>query len=442
MVAIRNHPIQDKSILVAIILLGWLLRLAAAFFLGDTLDTPQQLRAYDQVSYNLLAKSILEGRGYSFENDYYPGFTPANTPTAHWSFLYPLYLAGIYALTGFHPLAARLVQVLLVGALIPWLIYRLGRALFSSRVGLVGAGLSTVYAFFIYYDVTLMTEPFFICAVLAILLLGLRLSGMAKDSPATPKGWLEWAVLGVVTGLAALLRQTILLWIPFQLLWITWASHRQVKLSGPDVRMNWKRLFLGTALTLAVAAALILPWTVRNSQVYYAFLPLNSNAGYAIYSANHPAHGTHFDQDFAAELPEDLKAQKLNEAQWNSALTRRGIEFILQDPVRYLFLTLSKTGVHFNFWFSSESNLFSNLMRVASFGLFLPFFLAGIGLSWNQERMRASLIYWFLLIFNLLHILTWSGARYRLPVDAALMPFAALAVVTLISYTKKVFRHS
>ena len=59
------------------------------------------------------AVSLLAGRGYSFDQDWYPGFTRAGEPTAHWSFLYPLYLAVVYAVFGYHPLAARLVQALL-----------------------------------------------------------------------------------------------------------------------------------------------------------------------------------------------------------------------------------------------------------------------------------------------------------------------------------------
>ncbi len=297
----RSH--SARRILPWIMGVALLLRLAAAVYLGDGLTGKQQERAYDQISYNLLAQSLLAGRGYSFEIDYYPGFTPANTPTAHWSFLYPLYLAGVYAITGFHPLAARLLQIVIVSLLETWLVFRLGRALFSETVGLVGAGLGAVYAYLIFYDATLMTEPFFISAILAILLLGLRLSGMAKDDPVFPgklergaKKWIEWAVLGAVVGAAALLRQTILLWIPFQIIWMNWASYRQFH--------KWRPAILGSLITLSVAAIFVLPWTMRNYAVYDAFLPLNSNAGYALYSANHPDHGTRFDQDYAAPLPD------------------------------------------------------------------------------------------------------------------------------------------
>jgi hypothetical protein len=184
------------------------------------------------------------------------------------------------------------------------------------------------------------------------------------------------------------------------------------------------------AISAAVIAALILPWTIRNYLVYRAFLPLNSNAGYALYSANHPQHGTEFDQDYAAPLPEELAGLGLNEAQWNAELTRRGVQFMLDEPGRWLRLSLDRVGVFFNFWFSAESNLASNLMRVLSFGLYLPLFIGGLILS-RREWRRCSLIYLFALVFSGLHILSWASIRYRLPVDAALMPFAGYALVWL-----------
>ena len=52
-------------------------------------------------------------------------------------------------------------------------------------------------------------------------------------------------------------------------------------------------------------------------------------------------------------VPEELTGQ--NEAQLDRALTRKGIEFILADPERYLWLTLDKTLEYFKFWPSSDS---------------------------------------------------------------------------------------
>lgn len=417
--------LSRRAIFGLLFSLAVLLRLAAAFYLGEDFTGPQQERVYDQVSYQALARSLLGGRGYSFEQFWYP-FTPADTATAHWSFVYPLFLAGVYAIFGLHPLAARLIQAVASGILATWLVYCLGRRLFGATAGLLAAGLSAVYAYFIFHDAALMTESYFILGVLAMLNLTLQLverpaSGGPQEHGLAGPG--KWLLLGVVLGLSALLRQTILLWLPFLFGWIAWAGHGRVRWWGP-------------ALALGITALLVLPWTVRNYVVYHAFLPLNSNVGYALYSANHPDHGTNFDQDYAAPLPADLERQGLNEAQWNSALTLRGVRFILQDPARYARLSLDRVGVFFNFWFSPESSLASNLMRVLSFGLYLPFFLWGLALS-RRNWQPATLIYLFVLVFSAMHILTWASIRYRLPVDAALMPFAALAVEGALSRVRK-----
>jgi hypothetical protein len=441
---VGNKPKKPHYVLAAIIVVAVLLRIGAAFYLGDTLFTAQQDRVYDQISYNALAQSLLAGKGYTFSHDWYPGFTPANTPTAHWSFLYPLYLTLVYLVAGVHPLAARLLQAVIMGVLKTWLIYRLGRSLFGEVVGLVAAGLSAVYFYFIFYDAALMTEPFFMCAVLGLLLLGLRMTGMAKDGPSQTPGWRWWVLLGGIAGAAALLRQTILFWLPLQLVWMLWASSKSYPRARDNtgdgqstqarpaaMRDRWKKPVWGSLLSLSVVSLIILPWTIRNYIVYGGFLPLNSNAGFALYSANHPDHGVNFMPIYAAPLPEDMLGKAQNEADWNSALTRRGLEFALQDPQRYLRLTLSKAAVQFKFWFEADATWDSNLMRLLSFGLYLPFFIAGLALSLRDWR-RSTLIYLFVVAFNLLHILTWPGIRYRLPVDAALMPYAALAVVALV----------
>jgi 4-amino-4-deoxy-L-arabinose transferase-like glycosyltransferase len=411
--------------LVAVISLGILLRIGAALYLGNVITGTQQTRIYDQVSYNALASSLLAGQGYSFDKDWYP-FTPARTPTAHWSFLYPLYLAGIYKVTGYLPVVARLIQAVICGLLSLWLLFRLGSRLFGEKVGLASAAMGAVYAYFIYHDAALMTESFFVLGVLVMFDLSLQIvdgerkeAGAGEAQDQREGGLKNWIWLGIVLGLLALLRQTIILWVPFLLLWIFAFSKGRSRWYGPVV-------------TLAVMALFILPWTVRNYWVYGSFLPLNSNAGYALYSANHPDHGTNFNQDYAAPLPPDLVGKGLNEAQWNNALTRRGLEFILQDPLRYLLLSLDRVPIFFNFWFSAESDLPSNLMRVLSYGLYLPFYVYGLILSFSRWK-RCLLFYLFALIYSLMHILTWASIRYRLPVDMALMPFAALALIDVIS---------
>jgi len=411
-----------RKYLWSVIAIAVLVRLAAGIAMGDQVEVLPGI--HDQVSYDALARSLLAGRGYSFTLPWYPFIAPY-TQTSFWSFLYPLYLAGVYAVFGFHPLAARLIQGALSGTLAVWLIYRLGRRLFNERVGLVAAALSAVYIYSVYYDAALMTESFYIVGILAMLNLALDISQSDVPEGALTQrqglsAWLtsptaKWVLLGIVLGVTTLLRQSILPWVPVLLLWILWAGRGRVRSAQ-------------ALIPLVILALFIAPWTVRNYRVYNTFLLLNSNTGYATYSANSPAHGTLFIQAHTEPIPAELAG--LNEAQLDRALMRRGIEFIVREPGRYALLSLSRVAVFFKFWPGPESSLMSNISRLLSYALYLPFFIYGLFLSRHNWR-RCSLIYLFGFVYAVMHILTWASIRYRIPIDAASMPFAALAVVDI-----------
>ena len=88
---------NNRLILIAILALSVLLRVGVALYLGDS--TPP---GKDETSYSELAARLANGYGYSFDRPWYP-FAPANTPTAHWSFLYTAFVAAIYSIAGVHP---------------------------------------------------------------------------------------------------------------------------------------------------------------------------------------------------------------------------------------------------------------------------------------------------------------------------------------------------
>lgn len=432
---------SQRLTLIVIVVLAVLLRVGVAFYLGDT--TPL---GKDETSYSTLAWRVAQGYGYSFPTGWYP-FTPANTPTAHWSFLYTGFMAAIYAITGFHPLAARLAGAVLTGILFPLLLYRLSRRVFGSfpptisrsplTINHLTALLGAVYAYFILYSAMVQTEAFFICALLWSLerALVIEQALRAKQAPS----W--WSVIGfgVSLGVAALLRQSILPWVVVLGFYLLWVGYRH---------QRFGRALVVMCLTAVITLIFILPFTLRNAKVYGEFLLLNSNAGYALYSAQHPMHGTSFQEYTAAPLPAELMSLGLNEAQWDKALTARGIEFVLADPVRYLLLSLSRVRDYFEFWPTADSSLVFDLGRVLSFGLFLPFMLYGLFLSFCPTLLpvnhspftihQFSLLHLFIVVYSLLHIFTWAMSRYRAPVDAVLLLFAALAIWRLSKRIERV----
>ncbi len=398
---------KPRSVLTLIIVVAILLRVGIAFIMGDQVVELPGIQ--DQISYHSLALRLLGGHGYSFDAGWYP-FTPPNTPTSQWSFGYTAYLAGVYLLFGVHPLAARLIQAVLAGVATCLLVYSLGRRVFGERAGLVAAGIAAVYTYFVYYSAALMTESFFMVAALAALEMAFRLS----EKPTAGRA----ALLGLCLGIAALLRQAILPFIPVLLAWLWWEGRR---------RLRWQHY----AIPVAVIALLIAPWTLRNYRVYGHFLLLNANAGYAFYSSNNPALGARWSAETAvAPVPDDLLG--LTEAEMDRALMRRGLGFVLADPGRYILLTLNRFGEYFKFWPSADSSLISNLQRPLSFGLLLPLTLYGLYLG--RQRLRAwALPLLFFAVTAASYLLSWPTARYRVPTDACLMPLAALTLIELYS---------
>lgn len=422
---------EDKKArrwLIAILAGSVVVRVAAAIYLGNqVVDLPGTT---DQLSYHTLALRVLNGYGFTFPKEWWP-VTAAGAPTAHWSFLYTFYLVGVYAVFGPHPLAARLIQAVIVGLLHPWLAYLIGRHTFREGVGLVGAGITAIYAYFIYYAGTLMTEPFYITAILASLYLALILGDRQSDvTPPERTGKLLGLglLLGVTLAAAVLLRQLFLLFIPFLFLWVLWVGGR-------------KRLapLVGTGL---VILAFILPITIFNYIRFHRFVLLNTNAGYAFYLGNHPVYGDRFIPILPSEMyirliPPPLRT--LDEAALDQELLRRALIFIKQDPGRYLRLSLSRIPAYFMFWPSADSGFISNISRVSSFGLFLPFMLYGLFFAFVRQKKPVSgiladpsaFLWLFLVIYTLIHLLSWALIRYRLPVDAVLVIFAGLAVADI-----------
>lgn len=434
METLRNKlsRLSVRKTLALVIVVSVLLRIAAALYFGDqVVELPG---TNDQLSYHHLALRLLGGHGFSFGEDWWPA-TRAGAPTAHWSFLYTYFLAAVYALVGPHPLAARLLQAILVGMLHPLLIYLIGKRVFNSTIGLIAAGLSAVYAYFVYYAAVLMTEPFYITAILAALYFSLMYVDQGKSPGNTRrKDWLTGALLGIALAAAVLLRQLFLLFIPFLLIWVWWARRRQT------TRAPLAPLLLSCCIIVAA----ILPFTLYNYMRFDRFVLLNTNAGYAFFFGNHPVYGTHFvpilspeSGGYLALLPKELLT--LDEAALDQELLRRGLGFVIADPVRYLRLSLSRIPAYFMFWPSRESGLISNLARVLSFGLLWPFMLYGLARSlifrpWSFSRLFFSnifLLQLFVVVYTMIHLLSWALVRYRLPVDAVLILFAGTAFVDL-----------
>lgn len=426
----RSNP---RFLLLLILGISVLIRVIAAIYLGDkVVILPGTM---DQLSYHNLALRVLGGHGFSFGVGWWPA-TPANQPTAHWSYLYTLYLVLVYFIFGPHPIAARLIQGIIVGLFQPYLTYKIGQRIFGEGVGLLAAFLSAVYIYFIYYSATLMTEPFYITSILWALFLAIEFVDLPPrlGNDLSHRKIMLSIYLGLALTIGALLRQILLIVVPFLLVWIwlvLWKRKKELPITS-------------TLIVAGVMIVSILPITFFNYQRFHRFVLLNTNAGFAFFWGNNPIYGTQFQPILSEEnitygnlIPKDLRS--LNEAAMDQALLKKGIGFVISDPVRYILLSISRIPFYFEFWPAKGSSLISNISRVLSFGIMLPFMLYGIigTLLKRSEKARrkwyspAVMLMLFSLIYTGIHVLTWTLIRYRLPVDAIMLIFAGYALADI-----------
>ena len=451
--AVIRQIASSSKFLIGILVLATVLRLLSAAYQGNAVISLPGI--HDQISYDALARRVLGGYGFSFAHDHWPA-TRGGEPTAHWSYLYTLYLSAVYSLAGAKPVVARLIQATAAGILHTWLVWRIGRRVFGPAVGMVAAGLTALYIYFVYYAGALVTETFYIVAILWTFDCSFRLiiSGAYSDTATRSccAKWYTWLELGFAVAIAVLLRQAFLLFVPFLFLWLWWNHPRQHPEAVQDDRpLRRLSMISGLGLVVTVIVLMILPWTLRNYRAFGTFVPLNTNAGYAFFWGNHPIYGTEFVGILPADGPSYYelipdKLLPLNEAQLDRALLKAGIKFVTDDPVRYVWLSFSRTREYFKFWPSSQSSHISNISRVASFGILLPFMLYGlwVGARLTQrptgahQRSTIALLLLFVMTYTAIHLMTWALIRYRLPVDAVLVIFAGLGLVDLI-HPRRVF---
>ncbi len=410
--------------LVPILFVSVLLRVIVALFMGNkVVELPG---IFDQISYHNLALRVLGRHGFTFGELWWP-ITRAGEPTAHWSFPYTLYLVATYWAVGVYPVAARILQAIIVGILHPYITYRIGEKTFGRNIGLIAAVVVSLYVYFIYYGAALMTEPFYITAILFSLFFAMQMADSTERKLDVRLG----IALGISIGLTVTLRQVFLLFMPFLFLWIWIARFKRTR-NLPIV---------STVFTLVLIALFILPITIYNYSRFNRFVLLNTNSGYAFFWGNNPIYGTKFipilpTAEYQNMIPQEVR--HLDEAALDQELLKRGIQFVMNDPRRYILLSLSRIPPYFMFWYSSDSGTLSNISRIGSFGIFLPFMLYGLFLAirknqgfWNLLFSSQGLLMLFVFVYSGVHILTWTLIRYRLPVDAVLIPFASFALLDL-----------
>ena len=351
-------------------------------------------------------------------------FGEETLPTAP---LYSWFLGVVFALTGGSLLVPRLVQALF-GTLAVYLVHRVGRATLGPAVGLVAAFFTATSWVVIYYDGELLRESVVNVANLAGLLGTLAVA--KRPSVRT------CLLAGFAWGLAALLRQQVLLLVPCLAIWLLWAA-----------RVPFARVALFGAAVLAP----ILPVTAYNTFAGGDFVLISAEGGQTLWIGNNPdADGlTGFTKDTRGDVLghfEDGKAiaeresgRKLSPSEVSSFYVRRTLEFFREDPKAAFGLLLRKAKLLFTDWeygnpeeprFFAER--FAPVSRWLPLGFGAALALASIGIfATRRGAMERFPLWGFLLVYGGSIVLFLVSARYREPLLPVLFVYSAAGAVWL-----------
>ena len=237
--------------LASIILIAALVRFGYFFCVFD----PTSLPANDSLEYDVIAKNLIDGNGYTLYDQ----------PTAFRAPGLIFMVAGIYFLFGENFIYARIFVVLLSIVLV-WVIYILGNTILNKKVGIWSALIAALWIHFILYGSRIFTEiPFTLFSILAVLY-------VFKYTQAEKKSYnIFFAAL--FFALAILTRPVGLFLLLIVIVYLVLRDKRW---------KNIKQVILMGVLTILLMS----PWIIRNYLVFHRVLPVTSAGGLVLWISN------------------------------------------------------------------------------------------------------------------------------------------------------------
>ena len=373
----------------------------------------------DAWDYDRLARSLVEGRGYTNTRGELTSWRPP---------VYPAFVAGVYLLTEGSLQAVRLLQIVLdVGTVI--LTSQIAKWLFGPVPGfvaglLIALNLGTAAAPSWIASETLFT--FLLVAGVAVSIAWLRAIEDGLVHAAVARG------IGTAALLAAgALTRGVLLLYPLVLVVLGAVSvrpRRSASARDPMVSQR-RRTALAGCLALASVFVLILtPWSVRNYRVHHAFIPVATQLGLTLYGSYKPVQGWIFGNHPHDEIT--AAAERLPESKANAFLTRAAIDSIRASPLKVLKLEILKT---LYFWVPLDWEV------LPFYGVFNPTyafiavwaFLYLVLSSWRDGLVATGAVWLPILYLFVMALLFYGSPRFRLPAEPFLAVLAAAQLVAL-----------
>jgi len=399
--------------LLLLIAVSFALRVAAVLVIGE-------YRYPNVWESGRIAEALVAGHGFAFDWRAMLAEPPPEPDVAStwWPPAYPAFLAACHVVAPSAPyLAASLAQAAL-SAVLPALLFLMGRRLFGERAGWIAAIVAAVHPPFLGFPALIQTALFEIFWTTLALWLAMRAVVSARGATR------DALLAGIAVAIAGLTRPPAL-----ALLVIAPIAWRAAGLSARAALRRTGVLLLGAALLLA-------PWVARNHRVRGACILVSSNGGWNLFVGNNPA-GTADRADLARAIPPELRGllMAMNEVEGDRFLRSLAIDYIRAHPAETArrILARARNLVWFNEDFGRTSGYSSVIQRFtraiyqASWAILLPLAVAGMVLA-RRDWRRHLLLYGAIAANAAAILATFFVNRYRAPIEPILILFAAAGV--------------
>ena len=432
-----NQIINSLFLLFIIIAVGLLVRIFALMNLDTTIYADYLL--WDENIYHAWAKEISEG---TFQSRSVYEFAP----------LQAYIMAIIYWIFSPNPFYARILSII-YGTLSCWIIYLIGKELANRKIAILSCIIACIYKPFIFYSIVPLKESlalllFALMSYLLIKVISPDYSGQ-QNKNTNETGNIIWiGVLGLIAGMLLNVRPNAIVLVPVTILLFLWYGYKD--------KLSFKHLSLFAALYVIGLSVAISPFVIRNYLAAGKFTLTTTQSGFNLYlgnNINNPdpyfrpvpfATTSPFEQGIqftieasrrvgkkltSSEASDYWRAETIKQAAFNPLIFASKVG----QKILVLFNNFEACD-HYNIEFVSN---FAKFFKIPFPNFWIIFPLSMLGMLTNWKNRRAKALIAIVSFYGATLIIFFTNGRYRLPMLAVMIPFAALGITQLYSDLNK-----
>lgn len=391
--------------------------------------------ASDEGIYHSIASHLFNGEGFIYTID---------DDALNWTDViygakppfYPYFLSTIYKMFGINPTIARTVQVLL-SVVTGLLVYYLGKELFDHKTGIISLLVFSLFWETAHMSIALLSENIYWPLLFVFMYLATKVKEEGRYS----------IFLGLVLSLLVLVRPPSITFIFPLLLYLLWGKHSK----SSSLVSTFKKAII----VIAFAVLPLIPWTLRNYQVYDQFVFIYTDGGINLWMGNYPDSGGTYNPpraDIPGQIPKLDTTGVQREIERDNYYKDKAIQYIKQYPleaidtdIRKVFMTFStyRPGVLNS---ASErgrgitlrpdslgTDAFLHFIVSYQFAYFVTLFFLGVLIVFFQKKHSDKVVFVLILFIWSLGLVSISHTepRYVTHLYPFMIFFVSVTVKTL-----------